>query len=92
MEKVKIVYWKEEETWLGYLQEYPDYWTQGETLEDLKEHLRDLCQEIVGGEIPGIRRWANWTWRETGRADQVDRKARRATQDMTSPVAFAPAL
>ena len=49
MEKVKIVYWEEEGAWLGYLQEYPDYWTQGETLEDLKEHLRDLYQEIAVG-------------------------------------------
>jgi predicted RNase H-like HicB family nuclease len=56
MEKVKIVYWEEEGAWLGYLQEYPDYWTQGETLEDLKEHLRDLYQEIMSGEIPGIRK------------------------------------
>lgn len=46
VEKVKIIYWKEEGAWLGYLQEYPDYWTQGENLEDLKEHLRDLYQEM----------------------------------------------
>ena len=56
MEKVKIVYWEEEGAWLGYLQEYPDYWTQGQTLEGLKEHLRDLYQEIMSGEIPGIRK------------------------------------
>ncbi|HEV7515915.1 MAG TPA: type II toxin-antitoxin system HicB family antitoxin [Thermoanaerobaculia bacterium] len=51
MEKVKIVYWEEEGAWLGYLQVYPDYWTQGETLEDLKEHLRDLYPEILSGAI-----------------------------------------
>ena len=56
MEKVKIVYWEEEGAWLGYLQEYPDYWTQGETLEDLKEHLKDIYQEILSGEIPGLRK------------------------------------
>jgi predicted RNase H-like HicB family nuclease len=54
MEKIKIVYWQEERAWLGYLQEYPDHWTQGETLEDLQEHLNDLDQEIRGGQIPGI--------------------------------------
>jgi predicted RNase H-like HicB family nuclease len=32
---------------LGYLQEFPDYLTQGETLEELKEHLKDLYQDIV---------------------------------------------
>jgi len=56
MEKTKIVYWEEEGVWLGYLQEYPDYWTQGETLEDLREHLKDLYQDLTGGKIPGIRR------------------------------------
>lgn len=28
--------------WLGYLEEFPDYWTQGVSLEDLEEHLKDL--------------------------------------------------
>ena len=35
---------KKREAWLGYLQDYPDYWTQGETSDDLKEHLRDLMR------------------------------------------------
>jgi hypothetical protein len=35
---------------------YSDYWTQGETLDDLKEHLKDLYQDISGGQIPGIRK------------------------------------
>jgi predicted RNase H-like HicB family nuclease len=56
MQSVKIVYWEEENGWLGYLQEYPDYWTQGETLDDLKEHLRDLFQDLTSGQIPGARR------------------------------------
>jgi hypothetical protein len=53
---VKIVYWEEGGAWLGYLQDYPDYWTQGKTLDDLKEHLRDLYRDITSGEIPGIRK------------------------------------
>ena len=56
MEVVKIVVWQEDESWLGYLQQYPDYWTQGETLDDLREHLKDLHKDLVGGEIPGVRR------------------------------------
>ena len=56
MQKVSIVYWEEERGWLGYIQEYPDYWTQGESLEDLKEHLKDLYEDLTSGEIPGIRR------------------------------------
>lgn len=56
MQVVKIVVWEEDGAWLGYLQEYPDYWTQGDTLEDLKEHLKDLYKDIASGQIPGIRR------------------------------------
>ncbi len=42
MQTVKIVVWEEDGAWIGYLQDYPDYWTQGETREDLQEHLKDL--------------------------------------------------
>ena len=58
MHRVNIVYWEDDGAWIGYVQEYPDYWTQGETLEDLKEHLKDLYADMTSGEIPGIRRVA----------------------------------
>ena len=38
--------------WIGYLEEYPDYMTQGETLEELKENLKDIYNELTGGSIP----------------------------------------
>jgi len=56
MQSIKIVVWEEDGAWLGYLQDYPDYWTQGETLEDLREHLKDLYRDVTSGSIPGIRR------------------------------------
>jgi hypothetical protein len=59
MQVVKIIYWEDDGAWVGYLQEFPDYWTQGETLDDLKEHLRDLYDDLTGGQIPGIRRVAD---------------------------------
>lgn len=52
----KYVYWQEKDAWLGYFEEYPDYWTQGESLEDLVEHLRDLHRDLTSGEVPGIRK------------------------------------
>jgi hypothetical protein len=55
MPTVKYIYWEEEGAWLGYLQDFPDYWTQGETLDDLKEHLRDLYVDLSSGQLPGIR-------------------------------------
>lgn len=44
--------------WLGYFEEFPDYLTQGETLDELQENLRDLYKDLTYGEIPGIRRVA----------------------------------
>jgi hypothetical protein len=35
--------------------EFPDYLTQGESLEELEENLRDLYRDLTSGEIPGIR-------------------------------------
>ena len=49
--------------WLGYLQDYPDYWTQGQSLEDLQSHLRDLYQDLTSGEIPGVRKLAELSLR-----------------------------
>ena len=56
MEKKKFVYWQDGDWWLGYLEEYPDYMTQGKNLEELKKNLRDLYKDISGGQIPFIRR------------------------------------
>jgi predicted RNase H-like HicB family nuclease len=29
MHTLKFVYWEEDGAWIGHLQDYPDYWTQG---------------------------------------------------------------
>ncbi len=46
---------------LGYFEEFPDYLTQGESVEELQENLRDLYQDLTSGEIPGIRKVAELT-------------------------------
>ena len=49
MTSVKIVHWREADgMWLGYLESHPDYMTQGETLEELKENLRDIFNDQAG--------------------------------------------
>jgi len=58
MKGLRYVYWQDGEFWLGYLEEFPDYLTQGQTLEDLQEHLKDLYRDLVSGEIPSVRRVA----------------------------------
>ena len=56
MNTLKYVYWQDGDAWLGYLQEYPDYWTQGESLDDLIDHLKDLYAELSSGAIPSVRK------------------------------------
>jgi hypothetical protein len=42
MASTGFTYWQAHDMWLGYLDEFPDYMTQGTSLDDLKEHLLDL--------------------------------------------------
>jgi len=56
MQTVKAVIWQEDDSWVGYLQDYPDYWTQGDSLDDLKEHLKDVYADLSAGLIPSARR------------------------------------
>jgi len=54
----KYTYWQDGDMWLGYFEEFPDYMTQGESLEDLQENLRDIYHEFTSGSIPSVRRVA----------------------------------
>ena len=55
--KTKITIWMETDgRYLGYLNDHPDHWTQGEDLDDLKDHLRDLFQTFSADSIAGIRK------------------------------------
>ena len=58
MSTVRFVHWQDDQTWIGYLEEFPDYLTQGASLAELKENLRDLYRDLTSGEIPGVRRVA----------------------------------
>ena len=50
--KINIVY-KEEEGWfVGHIQEYPDYESQGKTLEELRDNLIDIYDDIKEGLVP----------------------------------------
>ena len=58
METTRFVYWQDGDFWLGYLEEYPDYMTQGESLVELKENLIDIYKELTSGAIPCVRKVA----------------------------------
>ena len=58
METKKYVYWEDKRMWIGYLVEYPDYMTQGESLEELKENLKNIYKDLTSGAIPCVRKVA----------------------------------
>jgi predicted RNase H-like HicB family nuclease len=55
MTTMKFVYWQEGHMFLGYLEEFPDYVTQGKTLKELQVNLKDIFDEVTSGNIPGVR-------------------------------------
>jgi len=54
--KRKFNCWKDGSQWLGYLEDYPDYMTQGETLDELKENLKDIYADLENNAIPVVRK------------------------------------
>ena len=56
MRTLKYTFWRDEEFFLGYLNDYPDYVTQGYSKDELLEHLKDLHKDLASGEVPYIRK------------------------------------
>ena len=50
--KLKMIYWKDEKFWVGKLIEYPDIMTQGETLEELEENMKDAYILMTMDDVP----------------------------------------
>ena len=47
-----MVYWKGDKFWLGKLREYPEIMTQGETIEELEENIRDAYKMMIMEDVP----------------------------------------
>ncbi len=56
MKTTKFTYWQEGDYWLGFLNDYPDYQTEGMSKEELANNPRDLLVDLESGEIPYIRK------------------------------------
>jgi hypothetical protein len=56
MDKKKFVYYEEGGMWVGWLEEFPDYRTQGETLDELQVNLKDIYEELTSHRIPSVHR------------------------------------
>ena len=47
MQKLTMIYWRDGQFWLGRILEHPEIMTQGETLEELEENLKDAYRIMV---------------------------------------------
>jgi predicted RNase H-like HicB family nuclease len=50
--KLKMVYWKGEKFWVGKLLDHPEIMTQGETLEELEENIKDAYTLMTMDDVP----------------------------------------
>ena len=51
-QKLTMIYWKSDKFWLGRVREFPDIMTQGRTLKELEENIRDAYQMMVLDDVP----------------------------------------
>jgi len=50
--KMTMVYWKSDKFWLGKLLEHPEIMTQGKTLEELEENIKDAYLLMAMDDVP----------------------------------------
>jgi predicted RNase H-like HicB family nuclease len=56
MRILKYTYWQDDDFYIGFINDYPDYPTQGITKEELIDNLKSLLSDIESNEIPYIRK------------------------------------
>jgi predicted RNase H-like HicB family nuclease len=50
----RFIYYEEDGMFIGWLEEYPDYRTQGENLDELKENLLEIYADLKSGAITNV--------------------------------------
>ena len=56
MRTIKYTFWQDGEFFIGFLNDYPDYETQGYSKTELLDNLKNLLEDIESEEIPFIRK------------------------------------
>lgn len=56
MKTIKYTWWQDGEFYIGFLNDYQDYETQGYSREELMENLRSLLQDLESGEVLYVRK------------------------------------
>lgn len=47
-----LEYWRDEDWFVGRLREVPSVFSQGETLEELEENIRDVYELMLADDAP----------------------------------------
>ncbi len=50
--KLKMICWKGEKYWVGKLLDHPEIMTQGETIEELEENMKDAFKLMTMDDVP----------------------------------------
>jgi len=56
MKTAKFTYWQDGKYYLGFINDYPEYVTQGLSKDELVRNLKDLLADLQSGEIPYVRK------------------------------------
>jgi predicted RNase H-like HicB family nuclease len=56
MKTLKFTFWRDGDYYLGFLNDYPDYETQGKSKKELVSNLKDLLVDLESGEVPYVRK------------------------------------
>jgi len=56
MQTARYIYYEDDGLLVGWLQEHPDYRTQGATRAELEENLLDIYTEVSSDRIPYVRK------------------------------------
>lgn len=56
MKTIQFTFWQEDDFFIGFINDYPDYQTQGESKEELIDNLKDLWIDIESNQIPYLRK------------------------------------
>lgn len=56
MRTMQYTFWQDGDFFIGYLNDYPDYQTQGYSKEELIENLKDLLNDLESEEVPFIKK------------------------------------
>jgi len=52
--KLKMIYWKGDKFWVGKLLDHPEIMTQGKTIEELEENMRDAYLLMAMEDVPAL--------------------------------------